>query len=165
MNNEHTPWYRQRWPWIIMSGPAVVVVAGLGTAVIAVRSSQSDSLVTEDYYRQGITINRVLARERRAGEMGVVARFAFGDRVVRIELPATVPASAGLRLKLTHPARASDDENVEMAPLGPGVYEGNLRAAPRGVSRIVLEDREQTWRLDGAMRDAPRSLTLGAMRP
>ena len=163
MSNAQAPWYRHRWPWIVMSGPAVVVVAGIGTAVIAAHTS--DSLVTEDYYRQGITINRVLARERHSAELGVVARFAFGDRTVRIELPRSVPATAGLHLVLTHPSRAADDEAIDMAPVGPGAYEGSLRGNPRGVSRIVLEDREQTWRLDGAMRDAPRSLTLGVARP
>jgi len=163
MNTEHAPWYRHPWPWILMSGPAVVVVAGIATAVIAVRSS--DGLVTEDYYRKGIGINKVLARERHASDLGVVARLAFADRVVRVELPSTLPAPAGLRLALSHPARGAQDEAVDMAPVAPNVYEGALKAAPQGVSRIVLEDRERTWRLDGAMRDAPRTLTLGAERP
>lgn len=163
MSNEHAPWYRHRWPWIVMSGPAVVVVAGIGTAVIAAHTT--DSLVTEDYYRRGITINRVLARERHAGDLGVVAQLRFGDRIVRVELARSVPAAAGLSLALTHPSRAGDDEAIEMKPVGGNAYEGALRASPQGVSRIVLEDRERTWRLDGAMRDAPRSLTLGVARP
>ncbi|HTS85260.1 MAG TPA: FixH family protein [Usitatibacter sp.] len=163
MSNEHIAWYRHPWPWILMSGPAVVVVAGIWTAVIAVRSS--DGLVTEDYYRKGMTINRVLARERHAGDLGIVATLAFADRVVRVELPASVPAPAGLRLALSHPARGTHDEAIDMAPVGPNVYEGALQAAPQGVSRIVLEDRERTWRLDGAMRGAPGSLTLGVARP
>jgi len=33
------PWYREPWPWILMSGPAVVVVAGTVTAVIAIRTA------------------------------------------------------------------------------------------------------------------------------
>ena len=32
-------WYREPWPWIIMSGPAIVVVAGIATLVIAITSS------------------------------------------------------------------------------------------------------------------------------
>ena len=28
------PWYRQRWPWLLMLGPMVVVVAGISTAVL-----------------------------------------------------------------------------------------------------------------------------------
>ena len=33
------PWYREPWPWILMAGPAVVVVAGIATAVIAIRTA------------------------------------------------------------------------------------------------------------------------------
>jgi len=40
------------------------VVAGLATAVIAVRTA--DGLVAEDYYRRGVDINRRLTREERA---------------------------------------------------------------------------------------------------
>ena len=55
------PWYREPWPWILMAGPAVVVVAGFFTLWLAV--STSDGLVVEDYYKQGLAINRVFARE------------------------------------------------------------------------------------------------------
>jgi len=57
--NPARPWYRERWPWILMSCPAIVVVAGLGTAAIAVATA--DPLVTEDYYRKGLAINREIA--------------------------------------------------------------------------------------------------------
>ena len=39
------PWYRHPWPWILMAGPAIVVVAGIATAVIAVRTA--DPLVAD----------------------------------------------------------------------------------------------------------------------
>ena len=40
MSAERTegPWYREPWPWFLIAGPAIVVVASLSTAVIAVRS-------------------------------------------------------------------------------------------------------------------------------
>ena len=56
------PWYREPWPWILMAGPAIVVVAGFVTAYLAVTTN--DGLVAEDYYRRGIEINRT--REDRA---------------------------------------------------------------------------------------------------
>jgi hypothetical protein len=160
MSIDKTPWYRQPWPWILMSGPAAVVVAGTWTAFIAARSS--DGLVTEDYYRQGMTINRVLARQRHASELGIGARLVFeGARTVRVILAGSPPPSANLRLSMTHPADASQDESIVLVPAAQDEYLGALRAAPRGVSRIVLEDGEGRWRLDGAMRDAA-SVTLGA---
>ena len=30
-----TPWHAQRWPWLLMLGPAVVLVAGVSRPTIA----------------------------------------------------------------------------------------------------------------------------------
>ena len=43
------PWYREPWPWILMAGPATVVVAGIVTAWIAV--ANQDPLVVDNYYK------------------------------------------------------------------------------------------------------------------
>ena len=56
------PWWKHGHVWLLISGPAAVVVAGLLTAWVAVASP--DPVVAEDYYRKGIEINKQLARER-----------------------------------------------------------------------------------------------------
>lgn len=33
------PWWRERFMWLVLGGPALVVVAGLGTVVIASRGA------------------------------------------------------------------------------------------------------------------------------
>ena len=64
MNNRLTttiePWYRHRWPWLLMLGPFVVIVAAAITVYLAVISN--DGLVDDDYYKQGLAINQTLAR-------------------------------------------------------------------------------------------------------
>ena len=59
---ESAPWWKHGHVWLLISGPAAVVVAGLLTAWIAV--TRPDPVVAEDYYRQGLEINKQLARER-----------------------------------------------------------------------------------------------------
>jgi hypothetical protein len=55
-------WWSYGHVWLVIAGPAVVVVAALLTAVIAVRGA--DPLVSSEYYRRGMEINQQLARER-----------------------------------------------------------------------------------------------------
>jgi hypothetical protein len=50
-NSTGLPWWRYGLVWLIIGGPAVVVVAGIATFVIAVRSP--DPLVPHDSYRFG----------------------------------------------------------------------------------------------------------------
>ncbi len=51
-NETNLPWWRHGLVWMIIGGPAVVVVAGVATFLIAVRSP--DPLVPHDSYRFGV---------------------------------------------------------------------------------------------------------------
>jgi len=50
------PWWKFWHVWLVISGPAVVVVAGFFTLYLAI--TIPDPLVTEDYYRKGAEINK-----------------------------------------------------------------------------------------------------------
>lgn len=56
------PWWKYGHVWLIIAGPATVVVASFLTAWIAVVTN--DPVVDADYYRKGIEINKQLAAER-----------------------------------------------------------------------------------------------------
>lgn len=56
------PWWMHGLVWLVIAGPVVVIVAGLITVWIAVRSP--DPVVAEDYYRRGLEINKTLARDK-----------------------------------------------------------------------------------------------------
>jgi len=58
------PWWKFGHVWLVIAGPAVVVVAGIATLVIAVRTA--DPVVESDYYRRGMEINKALAARNRA---------------------------------------------------------------------------------------------------
>ena len=54
------PWWKFGHVWLVIAGPAIVIVAGFVTLWLAV--SRPDPVVAEDYYRQGIEINKTLAQ-------------------------------------------------------------------------------------------------------
>jgi hypothetical protein len=61
-DNANAPWWKHGHVWLVISGPAAVVVAALLTAWIA--AVGQDPLVDEDYYRRGVEINKQLAKDR-----------------------------------------------------------------------------------------------------
>src|SRR5512140_1636724 len=85
------PWYREPWPWILMAGPAAVVVAGFVTAWLAVRSD--DGLVMDDYYKEGLAINKTIGRSETAERLGIHAELFLVDGRVRVLLDV-VPGGA-----------------------------------------------------------------------
>lgn len=155
------PWYREPWPWILMSGPAIVVVAGLITAWLALRGE--DGLVADDYYKQGLAINQTMARNDTAGRLGVQAELYFANGRVRVNL-GNASVRGSLSLRLVHPTRAGVDQNANMVAIQPGVYEGQLQALQPGRWHVVLEERD--WRLTGDwILPATGALKLGNSSP
>ena len=137
------PWYRHRWPWILMSGPAAVLVAGAWTTWIAFASA--DGLVAEDYYKQGLAINKVLAREEAARTLGVSAEvLVFKER---IEVKLTGEAPVALFVHLAHGTRAGYDQRLRLARTPEGRYEAALPALPAGRWKMAIEDPQGRWRI------------------
>lgn len=153
------PWYRERWPWILMAGPAIVVVAGSITAWLAIRSD--DGLVIDEYYKRGLAINQTLSRTDAARRLGIDAAVEFADGRIRVLLRG--PAGRGaLTLRLVHPTRAGMDQSVNLVAVEPGVYEGRLRPLHPGRWHVLLEARD--WRLTGDwLLPAAGALTLRAL--
>jgi hypothetical protein len=156
------PWYREPWPWILMSGPAIVVVASFATLALAV--SSNDGLVADDYYKQGLGINREIGRDEAAREMGLTAAVQFNDAHdrVRVLLRDSETAPAALKLALLHPTRDGEDQRVTLARESDGVYSGRIARPHDGRWRISLQDADGSWRLVGDWRTDRAAVTLGA---
>jgi hypothetical protein len=137
------PWWREPWPWLLMSGPAAVLVAGAITTWIAFASA--DGLVAEDYYKQGLAINKRLAREEAARELGISASVSMEKGVFRVRLSGAAPEA--LFVHFAHATRAGHDQRLRLAPAGAGTYEAALPPLAAGRWRIVIEDPRATWRI------------------
>lgn len=145
------PWYRQFWPWFLIGLPACVVVASLWTMVIA--HTGSDDLVVDEYYKDGLAINRELAKRERADAAGISADLQLnGDQLlVSIAGPVT---ERDLKLFISHPMEADRDFNVQLQQASPGRYRARLSSVPQPGWHWILESTEPPpWRLDGTFSD------------
>lgn len=148
--NKIQPWYREPWPWLLMSGPAAVVVAGFVTLWLAIASD--DGLVADDYYKQGLTINQTLLRDETAAALGLRGEGMLNpaDSRLRLALAGRYPAEKSLRLRISHPTRAGMDQTVVLSQVESGVFESQLPPLAAGRWLLTLENPEKTWRLNGA---------------
>ena len=142
------PWYREPWPWILISGPAIVIAAGFYTLYLAV--IRADPLVVDNYYKEGLAINRVLARDHLALRRGYRAVVMLNERrsLVRVQLTGTeLPAE--LNVHFIHPTKSGLDRRVVAQQIQPGLYEVSVQLADAGRWDIELGDAQQQWRLTG----------------
>ena len=137
------PWYREPWPWLLMVGPGAVLVAGAVTTWIAFASS--DGLVAEDYYKQGLAINKRLAREEAAQRLGISAAIRVETSFVRVELKGAAPEAVFLHL--AHATRAGHDVRLRLVPLPDGAYGSSVPSLPAGRWRAAIEDPRGAWRI------------------
>lgn len=145
------PWYRERWPWLLASGPLLVVVASIISAWIAIKSN--DGLVSEDYYRQGLAAQETLSRSERAQSIGLVARVRITSDALSVRLSAKVPdyqLPPMVRVTLSHPTRAGLDQTLLISRVGSG-YTGSFRLPAAGHWLILLEDGSKSWRMMGSV--------------
>lgn len=54
------PWWRQRWPWLLMLGPAVVLVGCIITIFLAFESF-SDQSIYDGGVKRGLVVDRPAA--------------------------------------------------------------------------------------------------------
>lgn len=163
MNKQSNPWYREPWPWLLMAGPAAVIVAGAVTTWLAV--SGADGLVEDDYYKQGLAVNQRKQRDAEARSRGLVAtvRLATDGQAVEVEFDAPgQPRPPALTLALAHPTRAGRDLAL-VVPLGSdGRYRGQFPEPLGGRWYLSLDDATKAWRLSGEWGVAAgRELRLG----
>jgi len=147
MSRAATSWYREPWPWLLMAGPAAVLVAGAATIWIAFASA--DGLVAEDYYKEGLAINRVLAREHAARKLGISGELRVEPGKLTVQLKGTSPEAVFAHL--AHATRAGHDLRLRLTP-DQGVYVAELPPLPAGRWRIAIEDPRGAWRI---VKEAP----------
>lgn len=81
------PWWKFGHVWLVLAGPAIVIVAGFFTLYLAIRTP--DPVVSEDYYRQGIEINKTLEAAPGSLAPAIQARNHAATGVAPTAPPAT----------------------------------------------------------------------------
>jgi hypothetical protein len=147
------PWYRQFWPWFLFGLPGVAVVAGITTVIIA--NVSFDGLVVDDYYKEGLAINRDLDKDRMAAHLGLSADMSFdlqkGTVDVVLDSATPIPAQQQLNLTMIHPTRAHADVHVLLqAGDRPGHYVARFAPQKHAIRwDLLLSPQAGDWRLLG----------------
>ncbi len=146
MNNLDTePWYKQGWPWALIAIPLLTVIAGVITFYIAYTSE--NSLVNDDYYKQGLAINTNLNKIELAKKLAIKVRINFDPATnllsVYLKSNSTLPES--LTIDFSHPTIERNDVQLTLARLTSNEYITELSALEQAHWHIKLTDKAKTW--------------------
>lgn len=149
------PWYRHRWPWFLMIGPALVLVGGV--VMIWLATSRPDAMVVGDYYKQGKAINQELKRDRAASRLGLrfeaVHERGAGRIAGRLDSFGK-PLAAPFHIRLAHPTQPGKDLVLEALPDAHGRFSASAPALEATHWQVVVEGGVRDWRLAGSWSPA-----------
>ena len=147
-----TPWYKQFWPWFLIALPASVVVASLNLVYVAFK--HADSVVSDNYYKEGKAINQVVVDLNRAQTLDLNAKLFLSDGVLNITLTGNQPVQPkSIQVSFLHPADSKMDHHVFASHLGNQRYLVELGEIPAGRWYIDVKpsEGEDNWRLKGEL--------------
>lgn len=153
--NTVTPWYKQFWPWVLIGLPTSVVIASITTYFLAINGM--DSVISKDYYKEGLAVNADLTRDKKAAALGLMADITIDGEKVTMKLsarePSTMKSLAGQPIMFELENLSFQDRNLN-APLIPteeGVWSGKISAKAAQATwhaRIIGPDWRITQRLE-----------------
>lgn len=158
-------WYREPWPWILILLPLSAVVASMITLWLAVKSA--DGLVEDDYYKQGMAINKTLHRDQAAQALRLGANLAIGagGKTITLDLSGDLKSfPKSLALSFLHPTQSGRDHKITLQANPAGRYIAALPELGSGRWKIVLEAPDDGWRLTGQWPAGKQEIHLGEVR-
>lgn len=146
------PWYRHRWPWILISVPVVSVISGV--ALLTIAFNNPAILVVDNYYTEGRAINQSLAMDEAADERGISANLLLSDNGLHVSLNGA--NDAALRLFVYHATDPQRDQQFILLPddsngFGPETADDQSRLTnilrSNNVWYFELRGETDLWRL------------------
>ena len=146
---------------LVLGGPLIVVIAAIVTFYLAWQGS--DKVVTKDYYKQGLNIDKDIIRDSKASEYQLQATvkldMATRQLLLQLEgktqLPSTVlfsystASDSSSEFELSHKTTLNQEQ--------PGLYKGELTIPPAtdtsGSKLWHVKIEANDWRLTADWHD------------
>lgn len=139
-------WYKQFWPWFLIAIPFTSFMLGFVIVYLAVTTE--NSMVSDDYYKEGKAINVDISKKNMAKQLNLIAGIKVTDnRIVLRFKQALPPDSAAITLDFFHATLEDKDFSVLLTKNAKDFYTGELNHDIRGKWRLTLSDYADSWKI------------------
>lgn len=157
-----TRWYQEPLMLIIAGIPLLAVIWGGVMLYTALQTK--DSLVSDSYYKDGVSFTENKAHDEKAARLQISASAIFTADEVRLELDGYLDDYPNtLTMQLIHPTLEDQDATLLLQRMLDGSYAGVNDIELPSRRRIWLDSPEQGWRIRAyPLIEAGREITLNA---
>ncbi|MEG3768744.1 FixH family protein [Alteromonas sp. 14N.309.X.WAT.G.H12] len=144
------PWYKQFWPWFLIFVPVITVV--MGGVLMYLATATEDSLVIDDYYKEGKAINALLDKETKAKTLNITTELTVeGDRVA-VKFHSGIPTDgAAIQIAFYHVTLEALDTTLLLTRDANGVYRGVAERKLEGKWRVTLSPLNDEWKIQNTL--------------
>lgn len=161
MNNateEVSYWYQEFWVWFIIFLMGAAITACIWTIVIAV--SGADQMVSDNYYKDGLAINKDIALDKKAQALHLSASITLNKQHVSVTL--SEPMQDNLLLRFSHPIEKAKDFSIELTHQDDKTFIGTLPQQINYHWYITLTNNKNEWRLKSTLNIEPNTKVITA---
>ncbi len=142
----HAPWYKQFWPWFLIAVP--LASFGMGFLMLHLASNTTDSLVVDDYYKEGKVINARLDKVEEARRKNIVTKLVIHDGSIALTFISGMPKEGqALKLSFYHVTLQAKDMSLLLSQDAKGVYRGYSDSSLDGKWKISLMPVDESWKI------------------
>ncbi|WNC66906.1 FixH family protein [Thalassotalea nanhaiensis] len=140
-----TPWYKEPWAYLVFGLPLISVF--VGTTVFFVAQNNADTVVVDDYYKKGKSINQDIRKYKLAQKLGI--RFDMqvtNNEIILIPtgIEKTFPV---LNVNFYHVTMAERDFSVKLTPDGKGWMRQSFDQNVQGKWRVLVTPFDSEWKM------------------
>lgn len=158
---DNKPWYKHFWPCFLIGILSLSICASLAMVYVAINNA--DGLVKDNYYKDGLAINQVLAYDQMASQLTLQAEIHITnnqDIAVTLFHKENFIAPPSLSIDFIFPTRDNRDQTITLEKLNGSHYQGSAEQSLNGHWYIELKPNTSSWRLTGEIHLPQQSLIL-----
>lgn len=141
------PWYKQFWPWFLISLPVTVMIV-CGVIIYLSVSQGNFSMVVDDYYKRGKTINAIIEHVEEAQRRNISFEFIANNGVFELRYKTGKPEElSALKVHFIHATQASKDFDLMVTGSADGTYRTEIPKDIGGKWTITVEPFDGVWKV------------------
>ncbi|WJG07605.1 FixH family protein [Aliiglaciecola sp. LCG003] len=143
---DKSPWYKQFWPWFLITIPLLSMI--LSITMLNLALTTEDSLVIDDYYKEGRGINMQLSKIKQAQKLNIRTQLGINGVSVQLRFVSGKPSSGeALQLAFHHATLEQNDFTVLLTSDAQGIYRATLDNEISGKWKVTLLPLDGEWKV------------------
>ena len=139
-------WYKQFWPWFLIVLPLSSMILSFSMMNLAFNSE--DSMVIDDYYKEGRGINLKIQKLQQAKILNISTKTQIFSDYVEVTFISGIPDDGeALILDFFHSTQKFKDFSVTLLRDANGTYRAPLTKDVLGKWQLSLHPIKQNWKI------------------